>query len=258
MALAVTKFVSTSGPGGGVNQINSYTVTFIGVDVSAEIATGLQQFVEVPVPVDYNYPTLRNAVVTSVQALATSLGLTVADNDVLSPDVGKLDDVIYDTTLTVATTSVTTPTIPPRFRDLQIKVDGRSTAVVDKTNIRCQLNGDASAIYFSQLGYNVANSPGAAEIFSGTSLFIGQMSGTLAPTSVTGFCDVDVRNYAQTFWYKSFYSRWGVVVTDVSSGMFVGTASGRYRSTAAIASVTLLLDAGQFDIGTRMTIRGVS
>jgi hypothetical protein len=258
MAQAIAKYLDTSGPGAGVSQTNTYAVTFFGTDVPADIATGEQQYVTVEVPTSYDYTALRDLIVAAVIALAATFGITVAENDVLSPNFSKMDDIIYDSTLTVATASITTPPIPQRYRNLEISFSGRSTAVADKTNVRCQLNGDTSALYFSQVGYFVGGGAGAVEIFSGNSLFVGQASGTLAPTSCTGFCIVDLHNYTETNWYQTFYSRWGVIVTDVSAGMFAGVADGRYRSLGAITSATLLLDAGNFDVGTRITVRGIS
>jgi len=156
---------------------------------------------------------------------------------------------IATTTLGSTATSYTFSSIPSTYTDLIIVAQASVTS--GDSNFRLTFNGDTGSNYSrtylsgsgssatsgraSSVAYIVANDEGY--------LHVGQ------PTMLT----INVQNYSNSTTYKTTLSRSG-------NGSNNGTAAvvGLWRSTSAITSLTLTIDASTFTAGSTFTLYGIA
>ena len=156
---------------------------------------------------------------------------------------------IASVTLSATASEVVFSGLPQTFRDLIVVVSGttsRSAFNIDGMVIR--FNGDTSNYSLVRM---IGSNSGAT---SDTDSKIGAgFSGNSAGPAVA---ILQVMDYAQTNKHKTVLIRYN---TDASyvSGMVTGGA-GRWASTAAVTTITLLPEVGpNFNIGSTFTIYGV-
>ena len=154
---------------------------------------------------------------------------------------GRTYTPLATTTLPSSATDYTFNSISSAYTDLVLVFSGTQTSAGNTLYVR--FNGDTASNYSYQLLY----ASGASRNATTQILMGGNNSG------ISGQCMaiVRVQNYASTSSYKSMFSRYGCGSTEQNS--VVGT----WRSTAAINSITVRIDANSIAAGTMMTLYGI-
>lgn len=171
----------------------------------------------------------------------------------------KTYEVIQTTTLGSAQSSVTLSSIPGTYTDLFLTCSLRATAATfNSTNfIEPTFNGNTSALY-SLTGYLLRTSTITNSSGSGASNLRG-VAGIVTPDQTSGVFShftMNIMNYANTSINKT------VLCTSRSGGNLsaqddVWNATGLFRSTTAISSITFVPSIGNFETGCTFTIYGI-
>ena len=144
--------------------------------------------------------------------------------------------VLASTTTSSNATSIVFSNIPQTYKTLLLVWQGRASAAVTLTGIVAQYNGDTAANYDNGYGANrsnlhVAFSTGASTYWA----------------SATGTGVMVIHDYAQTTFYKSSFSFGGSSNNSTSTYSHAGMSThGQWRSTAAITSITLIVESGGY------------
>lgn len=169
------------------------------------------------------------------------------------PGLNKINESVLSGT----TASVTFSSIPSTFTALQLHIQARSDTVALITNLLIRFNSDSGANYDSQSAYGQTISTGAAETVAGTALSIPEVSAASAPANHPGTLILTIPRYAGTTWVKILDGTSTSAFTTSAGGLVTRKVSGRWRSTAAITSITLLPAAGSFISGSTFTLYGI-
>jgi len=138
---------------------------------------------------------------------------------------------------------ITFSSIPSTYTDLVVvsSMIGDANAAV-----RMRFNGDTTNSNYSYiLFYGTASATGSTTE-TATQIYLGH-----ANTSTPNASIVSLNNYSNTTTYKSVLSRGNQV------NQFVSEVTGLWRNTAAINSVTIAMDSGNFTTGAMFTIYGI-
>lgn len=150
-------------------------------------------------------------------------------------------------TLTATATTVTFSSISQVYRDLVLVATPMTSA---SNNVWFRINGDASSTYESMymLGQGTSGLSGI-----NSSVTYADISGGSTPTStVRAQIKIDLIDYSATDKHKTFLRR-----SDQDADGTVASVQ-RWPSFAAITSLTLLPQSGNFVIGSTFTLYGVS
>lgn len=126
--------------------------------------------------------------------------------------------------------TITFSSIPSTYKHLQIR------AVLNNSNISVSMsfNGDnASGNYSDHLLYGDGSSAAAAAVANKNTITFTQYSAS--GSSIYHASIIDVLDYANTNKYKTVRSLNGY---DANGSGFIGLASGSWRSTSAVNSIT--------------------
>ena len=145
------------------------------------------------------------------------------------------------------TTTISFTSIPSTYTHLQLRgiaTSARATYALDGMLVR--FNSDTGSNYsFHYLRGNGSAAQAAAGT-STTSMTIDSTIPSTAASNVFGGFVVDVLDYANTNKYKTLRSLGGFDVNGTVSGVggYVVLASGNWRSTSAISSISITTDYG--------------
>ena len=161
---------------------------------------------------------------------------------------------ITTTTLTSSQASVTLGsggTLPQTYTDLVLIMNGQAGATDNP--VRIQFNGDTGTNYSATNLRGTGSAVSSGRTNNNTSIYP-----SLSTTIGTGYDwnnIVHFMDYANTTTYKTVLSR----VNNVSGGGSSGTelVAGLWRSTSAITSMVIFLDATTFSSGTTFTLYGI-
>jgi hypothetical protein len=148
-------------------------------------------------------------------------------------------------TLSGSVTTVTFSSIPQGYRHLLLICQARTDRAAEVDGVLIRFNGDSTAIYDRQsLTANNATLTGAAARAQ-TSIQIG--AGEAANSRASNFSPTEatIYDYASTAtekWTLSQNANFGDVSADAD--LFWRSFAGRWRSTAAITSITILPNVG--------------
>ena len=193
--------------------------------------------------------------------VATLAGLvTTLQSDVTAlqnvPHLTRLDE----TTLGGTASSVTFGSIPATYRALQLSVICRGDDAAQFVDCRLRFNNDSSANYDSEQVTGAAAVAAAFEGLSETGINLGEMPGSTPIAGSVSARTVFIPFYAgTTFWKLATTSH---NLSSQTSGGQAGQQhskhwAGRWRSTAAISSVTILAGAGDFIAGSSFVLYGL-
>lgn len=144
--------------------------------------------------------------------------------------------------------SVTFSSIPATYRDLVVIVN--AIASVSNIQARFRLNGDTGTNY----SYVRMSGNGTTATSVGiTALSLGQLSAIAAATT-TGALQIkmDILDYTQTNKHKTIISRADQPANATEA------FSNRWASTAAVTSVTILTNSGNWAIGSTFALYGIA
>ena len=153
--------------------------------------------------------------------------------------------------------SVTFSSISGAYSALKVHIQARGDTAATTTGLVMRFNGDTGANYDAQSAYGQTTSTGAAESVAATGVTLLDIAAASATANHAGVLDLLIAKYAGTTFIKT------VDGTSTSSfGTGTGTLitrklSGRWRSTAAITSITMLPAAGSFVAGSSFTLYGL-
>lgn len=179
---------------------------------------------------------------TRVEVFATQ------DTTVAQPGAAKVllkRVVLGSDTTTVSLTSADIPSIG--YRDLEVVVNGRSTAGTTEDTVFAAFNGDTTdANYIRQSSLGVLGNPVASNAAERAFGYI-TAAGT-SPANQPGVMRALITDYAGTAWYKQSVSQYG-------TGRYAGTVALTWKNPAAITSIDLTT-ASQFKAGTVVSLYG--
>jgi hypothetical protein len=149
--------------------------------------------------------------------------------------------------------------LPLTYRNIRVTWQARGDNVGSFVRVDLRFNGDTGANYDNRLlqwyqssGGSTDNSVSAAT----TSIQqVGGMPGTTPPSGDSGTGEILVPNYSGTTFRKHTHASNGLSESDSSpTNAEMEISAGRWRSTAAITSVTLLPSAGNFITGSTFAL----
>jgi hypothetical protein len=177
--------------------------------------------------------------------------------------VGLLNDGViaplnsYESIATINGTgssgTITFSSIPATYSHLQIRGIGRSSQSANYSFTYLRLNADTGSNYSAhELVGNgsAASAAGAANSVWGW----GGYSGAQTNSNNFGVFVIDILDYANTNKYKTVRSLTGYDANGVGA---VAMESTGWRNTAAVTSVSLILDTFNFSTGTTFALYGI-
>lgn len=166
--------------------------------------------------------------------------------------------LIGSSVLVATATSISFTSIPATYRHLTVIVNGRSNrAGVATDPINVQFNGDTAANYDTEYTDAAAAAAPAAENLADTSIFAGRVAAATASAGAAGGSRILIPDYRGTTFQKLAIIHDGYVTGTASGTVHSFTASGRWRSTAAINRVDLVPAVGPFAVGTVASLYGI-
>lgn len=151
-------------------------------------------------------------------------------------------DKIATNTLGSAAASVTFSSIPATYTDLVLVIAGGTTATAD---VYIEFNGDTGTNYSrTYLGGDgsSASSGRNSSVTAIPSFYVGSAQSTMY---------AHIMSYANTNVNKTILTR------SSSAGVFVLSATGLWRSTAAINSIKILVSGTNLSSGNTFTLYGI-
>jgi hypothetical protein len=168
--------------------------------------------------------------ILGVIASSTRQGLGPTDAGAMFP--------IFATTVTSTAASITFSNIPSTYKHLQIRGIARSNRANSSDTIFMWYNGDTGTNYgahgLSSNGTSVSSYGASAN--TATQIDVMQIATTSSGSGVFGSFVIDILDYANTTKFKTQRSFGGF---DNNGNGVLGLASGHWRNTNAITSITL-------------------
>jgi hypothetical protein len=161
----------------------------------------------------------------------------------------------YDSieTVTVGSTaqsSISFTSIPATYKHLQIRAFNRCS--VNSGRLRFQFNGDTAANYS---GHYILGT--GASALAGGAANSSRLDGAYnnATASVFSVDIIDILEYANTNTYKTMRNLSGVDTNTVNGEVFY--ASGNWRSTSAVTSISMFFDSGNITQYSSFALYGI-
>lgn len=154
--------------------------------------------------------------------------------------------------------TLTFSSIPAFYRDLKVVVRGRCDAAATFEELRLQLNGDTGSNYAHEdiiLNNATSSSSGGDPV---TYHLIGWLPGATAPANESSAGEVVIYNYRDTTFQKTMMSQGGVRTASGAANLFAVRSTGWWANTAAVTSVTVFLQLGNFVSGTVVSLYGLN
>ena len=149
---------------------------------------------------------------------------------------------IATTTLSTSTATITFSSIPDTFTHLQIRYIARSDFATTEADFLYSLNSDTTS---SNYNYHrlIGNGTAAYSQSSTSSRIVGQNTGSSATSGMFAAGVIDILDYALTSKYKTIRN---LIGNDRNGGGTTGVYSNLWRNSAAISSITLTPDSGNW------------
>ena len=156
---------------------------------------------------------------------------------------------IATTTFSSTSINYTFTSIPATYTDLVLVASQNQSGASD---YGIQFNGDTGGNYSRTILFGDGSTIGTTR-GSTTAVRISCSYYGYPPSAATtfGVGIVQIMNYANTTTYKTLIAR------SNSAGSGLDSNVGTWRNTAAITSVTILLDSGTYSVGSTFTLYGI-
>lgn len=164
---------------------------------------------------------------------------------------------IAENILVGATGTVTFSSIPTTFRHLQLWVAARGDAVAGFVEMRLRFNGDTGANYDAEMIAGNAGTAAAAESIAATSMQVGEFAGSTAAAGSCGIYVINIPWYGSTVFHKMVSTSHGLTIGTATTAVHSKHWAGRWRSTAAINSVSVIALSGNFIVGSSFALYGM-
>ena len=134
--------------------------------------------------------------------------------------------------------------IPATFTHLQIRGIAKDDNTGSLDNLQMQFNGDTAANYKSHFLYGTGSVVGAGVAGSDSLMLAARVTGGNASyANIFGVFVIDILDYALTSKYKTIRN---LIGNDRNGGGTTGVYSNLWRNSAAISSITLTPDSGNW------------
>jgi hypothetical protein len=174
-----------------------------------------------------------------IPVLATGGKYPAIDGSLITNISGGGGDMVllYSTTLSSPTASITTGTLPTGYKSLVIDTSLRTDGTYPSAAIYGYFNGDTTASnygYQTMLAYGITVAAGRANV-----PYMLGATGTGAVTNFFGSDRVIIRNHEGTVNYKTWHTTETTIVGTNSFNRYCVNISGAWHNTDAITSVTI-------------------
>lgn len=158
--------------------------------------------------------------------------------------------------LTGASASFDLTSIPQVYNHLKLVMSLRGDDASTGVNVLVRFNGDAGANYdFEQLEA-YATSTSAAESFGSTFWTVAGAPAASAPASAFAAITIWIPQYSYASALKTALSDYSVEYAASSGNLRRGMIGGVWHNTAAINRITILAAAGNWVVGSRVSLYG--
>jgi hypothetical protein len=165
---------------------------------------------------------------------------------------------IADQVLAAPATTFDFQNIPQTFTSLRVVLYGRSDqAGAQGSVVQLRFNNDSGAAYAYLRLQGTGGAAGVGEIYGVTNAEIGAVPAATAPANLMGLVEVLVPGYRNTTYFKQVHA----VANEQrvpSGGLVVRHYGGGWYQTAAINRLTLICTGGNFMVGSRATLYGMT
>lgn len=153
---------------------------------------------------------------------------------------------------------VTFSSIPNNYTALRILGIARSNGASNNSYpITAQFNSDAGANYTTQRNFGHITTVTADQQVGLTNARIAEAPASGAYASVPSMFDILLPFYAETNFYKTFFSRWFNVSDNTAGATYNINLTGFWQSLNAINRIDLTLTTGNFVLGSHIRLYGV-
>lgn len=164
---------------------------------------------------------------------------------------------LAETVLGGSAASVVLSSIPQTYTALKIVTQARGDFAAGSIAWGLRFNSDATAIYNFQQDIVNGTSVTASQAQNETRGYLGEISAASAGANCAAQHEVTIQNYTGTTFFKTATTHMTMVTGTGASGIHIRQIGTLWRSTAAITSITLLPDSGNFIAGTKVSLYGM-
>ena len=165
-------------------------------------------------------------------------------------------ELIFSTTLTAKSGTISTGTLPTGYRDLVIRGQARSDAAFLGSAVLVAFNGDTTNANYSFVrDFSTTTQTNFQSNVAGVERSVAIVAAANAPANTFGVFTLTIYSHESTSNLKSYYSVGGSVNTAAS--MNTSRFVGKRLSTDAITSVTFVPSVGDFEAGSSIAVYGV-
>jgi hypothetical protein len=168
---------------------------------------------------------------------------------------GTVVAVLAGQNLTTATPAVTF-TIPQTHRHLRIAWRARSDTAGAATSLYMRFNADTTTKYSEQRMQANAATITATEAASQAQLIPGVLTAATSTADIAASGTIDLPDYSGTTFAKTYNAASQDVRSPAGGSIYLRHAAGIWNSKAAITSVTLYPQAGNFVAGSSFVVLG--
>jgi hypothetical protein len=165
--------------------------------------------------------------------------------------IGAMQEITSVTTV-AGQTSVLFTSIPDGYRDLEVRIHGRSANAVLGQGVLLRFNSDTAANYRWRWDVSI----GGQSSNSDTAIQLGEIAGTTADGTYVSEMTVTIPAYRSAF-EKATSTVNAFRVANLANDSTAGQGAGYWDSSAAVTSVEILMEAGAFATGSVITLYGV-
>jgi hypothetical protein len=159
-------------------------------------------------------------------------------------------------TITVASASEVFSSLGS-YDDLIIVIDGRvSDAAAQFISAQCNADTTAGNYRYQRDGGSSTTTSAAQSVAANPGIAVGVLPGTGATANHAGKCEAVILSYRGTTFFKGGLAKAFYKTATADTDYAVQNIGSEWRSTAAITSVTLKPAAGNFVVGTTISIYG--
>ena len=155
--------------------------------------------------------------------------------------------------------TLTVSSIPGGYTNLRIVLTGRGTTSAASTSVLMQFNGDTSADYDAQVVQTFNTTVSATSNSNQTTLYAGFVPAATATANRSSTNEWTIGDYTGTTFDKVVTGVQSIGTASVAGSVFTQQTAGIWHiaTPAAITSVTVLLSAGNFVDGSKLTVYGI-
>ncbi|HEX7936771.1 MAG TPA: hypothetical protein VF573_27370 [Paraburkholderia sp.] len=182
--------------------------------------------------------------------VATALGINVGSNGAFGAMM-KIDEQSPSGTGTITFSSL------GNFTHLRIMYSARGDQSASNTIINIQFNGDTANNYDREVIQASATTASGGEALAQAAAAIGNVVAATGTANVPGVGTIDIYDYLGTTFQKEATSTTGFPRLTTSGNFLSQVFAVRWRSTAAITSITLSLASGNYVAGSKFSLYGI-